>query len=114
MLAGKFRDQIVMVVILAVSVAVGEQNNLADRNGALQNFALGNFERVLEIRATAGLEAIDAIFEFGAIVSEWLQMREHVRLRVECDDAGEIGIVELTEQRDRGFLGVANTLAVAH
>src|SRR5713101_9115190 len=98
MLAGKFRDQIVMVVIMAVGIAVGEQNDLPHRDGALQNFALGNFKRVLEVGATAGLEPVDAVFEFAAIVSERLQMGKHVGLRVERDNAGEVGIVELPEQ----------------
>ena len=112
--AGEFGDQIVVVVILAVGVAVGEQNHLAHRDAALQNLAFRDFERVLEVGAAAGLQAVDAIFQLAAILAQRLQMREHVRLRIERDHAGEIGVVELAQQRDRGLLGVANSLAVAH
>jgi len=85
-------------------IAVGEQKNLTHRNAAVQNLTLRDLERVLEVSSATRLQALDTIFQLGAIFAERFQMTEDVGLRIECDHAGEIGVVELTHsRRSRAF-----------
>jgi hypothetical protein len=108
------RDEGVVVVILAIGVAVSQQDDLAHVDVALQNLALRNLQGFLEVGAAARLQPVDARLELAALVAERLQVAKHVGLGIERDHAGVVGVVELPQERDRRLLSVADSLAVAH
>src|SRR5713226_6278547 len=103
-----------MVVVLAVGIAVGQQDHLAHRQAAAEDFALGDLERILEVGATARLKPLNAVSHLGANLAEWPQMTEYVGLRVKRDNADVVGIVERIGPRERRLLGVTYSLIVAH
>src|SRR5260370_27200780 len=103
-----------MVVVLAVGIAVSQQDHLAHRQAAAEDFALGDLERILEVGATARLKPLNTVEHLGANLAERPQMAENVGLRVKRDNADVVGIVELVEQSERRLLGVTDSLIVAH
>ena len=96
--ARQIGNQQVVFVILAIGIAVGQQDDLAHRQAAYDQVSRRDFQRFLEIGAAAGLQAQNLLLELSAIHAQRMQTRNHVGLRIERDNPDVVAVVELAQQ----------------
>ena len=85
---------------------------MTDGAPAARQLVRGRGQGVVEVGAAAIAQAADTTLETRPVAGQARQRRQRVRLGVERDRPGEVGVLELVEHRGRGLLGVLHLLPV--
>ena len=109
---GNGRHQRKMVSRAAVGVTIGDEDNVPGRAAAAGELVGGGLQGPVKIRPPPVLQAADFADQLGAILSEWRQGGQDKGLRIKRDPAGQVGVLELVHDLDRGPLRVLHLLPV--
>src|SRR5215469_10582549 len=94
---GIVRHFLIVIVILTVSISIGQQDHLTHGKTALVDFMFGDFKCFLEIGSAARFEPLDARDEFVTLLGQWTQMAEDIWLRIKRDHSSIVSVVELVQ-----------------